>query len=200
MNKLLKILPAAALLLGLGACSSGDRVVLIADPDGHVGRVEVTNAGGSQTLDGDKSAVRVTNAKAPPSAPEPVTDQTIQQVWGKALEAMPPRPQTFLLYFKTGSTELRDESRPEIPRIADILRTRSHPYVLVAGHADGTGSDETNLKVSRERAGTVRDMLVKMGVPPGAIEATSHGKRNPLVKVPDGTAEPRNRRVSVTIQ
>ena len=72
--------------------------------------------------------------------------------------------------------------------------------MLVAGHADGTGSDETNIKVSRERAEMVRDMLVKMGVPAAAIEATSHGKRNPLVKVPDGTAEPRNRRVSVTIQ
>lgn len=199
MNKLLTVMTAGA-LLGLAACSSGDRVVLIADPDGHVGRVQVTSTAGSQVLDQDKSVSRVADAKTAPTAPESISDQTIQEIWGKALQAMPPRPHTVLLYFKTGGTELREDSQPEVARIAEFLRTRSHPYVLVAGHADGTGSDETNIKVSRERAEMVRDMLVKMGVAPSAIEAASHGKRNPLVKVPDGTAEPRNRRVSVTIQ
>lgn len=199
MNKFTTASLCAA-LLGLAACSGGDRVVLLADPDGHVGRVQVSSAGGSQVLDQEKTTSTVANAKTAPTPAKPVADQEIQTVWGKALAALPPRPQTFLLYFKTGSSDLRDESKPEVQRVADILRNWAHPHVLVAGHADGTGSDETNVKVSRERAESVRDMLVKMGVAPASIEATSHGKRNPLVAVPDGKAEPRNRRVSVTIQ
>lgn len=199
MNKLLPLALGAA-LMGLAACSGGDRVVLVADPDGHVGRVQVSSAGGSQVLEQEKTVSNVADAKTAPTAPKPITDQAIQQTWGRALDAMPPRPRTFLLYFKTGGSELSDESRAEVPRVAEMLRDWAHPHVLVTGHADGTGSDDLNLKVSRERAESVRDMLVKMGVPAGAIEATSHGKRNPLVKVPDGTAEPRNRRVSVTIQ
>ena len=191
---------AACALLALAACSNGDRVVLLADPDGHVGRVEVTAGGGAQVLDQAKTVAQVADAKAAPTAPKAIDDRTIDQVWGRALEAMPPRPQTFVLYFKTGSSELRDESRADVPRVAEVLRGWTHPHVLVAGHADGTGSDETNIKVSRERAEMVRDLLVRIGVPATSIEATSHGKRNPLVKVPDGTAEPRNRRVSVTIQ
>lgn len=198
MNSLRMTLALA--LLGLGACSGGDRVVLLADPDGHVGRVQISSTAGTQVLEQEKTATSVASATAAPARPESVSDQTIGTVWGDALAAMPPRPRTVLLYFKTGGAELRDESQPEIPRIAALLRDWSHPHLLVAGHADSTGSDETNIKVSRERAETVRDMLVKMGVPTAAIEATSHGKRNPLIKTPDGVAEPRNRRVSVTIQ
>lgn len=198
MNKL-KLFAFAIALLGLGACSSPDRVVLLADADGHVGKIEVTSPGGSQLLQREKMVSAVAG-KAAPTAPEDISDKAIDQTWGAALAAMPPRPQTFLLYFKTGGTELRDESQPELPRIAALLRDWAHPHVLVAGHADATGSEETNIKVSRERAQMVRDMLLKLGVPPDAIEATSHGKRNPLVKTADGVAEPRNRRVSVTIQ
>lgn len=199
MNKL--SLPALGLaVMTLAACSGGDRVVLMADPDGHVGRIQVSSVGGTQVLDQEKTASNVATAKSAPTAARPVEEQEIRKVWGRALAARPPRPQTFLLYFKTGGSDLRDESKPEVTRITEVLRDWAHPHVLVAGHADGTGSDEINIKVSRERADAVRDMLVKMGVPPGAIEATSHGKRNPLIKVPDGTAEPRNRRVSVTIQ
>ncbi|MCR6630990.1 MAG: OmpA family protein [Magnetospirillum sp.] len=198
MNRL-KLCALTVALLGLGACTSPDRVVLLADADGHVGRIEVTSAGGSQLLQQEKMVSSVAGMAAP-TAPQDIGDKAIDDTWGAALRAMPPHPQTFLLYFKTGGTELRDESQPELPRIAALLRDWAHPHVLIAGHADATGSDETNIKVSRERAEMVRGMLVKLGVPAGEIEATSHGKRNPLVKTPDGVAEPRNRRVSVTIQ
>lgn len=199
MNKF-SLSALVAAVMALAACSGGDRVVLMADPDGHVGRIQVSSAGGTQVLDQEKTASSVADAKSAPTVAKPVGDPEIQKVWGHALAAMPPRPRTFLLYFKTGGSDLRDESKPEVTRITEVLRDWAHPHVLVAGHADGTGSDEVNIKISRERADAVRDMLVKMGVPADAIEATSHGKRNPLVKAPDGTAEPRNRRVSVTIQ
>lgn len=200
MTNSLRVMAAALAFAGLTACSSGDRVVLMPDPDGHVGRVEVATAAGARVLDQAKTGTSVANARSAPSAAEAVSEQTIDTVWGAALRAMPPRPQTTLLYFKTGTAELRPESEAELPRIAALLRAWKHPHVLVVGHADATGSEGTNIKVSRERAAMVRDMLVSMGVPARDIEVSSHGKRNPLVKTPDGVAEPRNRRVSVTIQ
>lgn len=190
----------ACAMLGLAACSSGDRVVLIPDPDGRVGRVTVSAAGSTQELTQPKSYSRVRTSSAPPSAPAEISDQDIAETWGEALGAMPPRPQTILLYFRTGTSDLRDESVPEIPRIAALLQEWESPHVMVVGHADGTGADAVNIIVSRERAAVVRDMLVDMGVPQDNIEVSSHGKRNPLIAVPDGVPEPRNRRVSVTIQ
>lgn len=198
MNKTLMAMALA--LLGLTACSGGDRVVLLSDPDGHVGRVQVSTPAGSRILEQAKTGTAVQTADRAPPPPEAVSDKVIEDVWGNALRAMPPRPQTTLLYFQTGTSILRTDSEAELPKVAAILRDWVYPHVLVVGHADATGSDETNLQVSRERAEMVRNLLVKMGVPAAAIEVTSHGKRNPVVKTPDGVAEPRNRRVSVTIQ
>lgn len=190
----------SCLLLGLAACAGGDRVVLMPDPDGRVGRVEVKSAGGAQLLAEARTVSTVRDAASAPTAPAAISDRDIAETWGAALASLPPRPETILLYFRTGEAELRDDSVPEIPRIAALLRERVHPHVIVVGHADGTGSDAINIEVSRERAAMVRDMLVGLGVPVENIEVSSHGKRNPLIPTPDGVAEPRNRRVSVTIQ
>jgi len=62
------------------------------------------------------------------------------------------------------------------------------------------GSDEVNLRISRQRAEKVRDGLMAAGAKPEAVDVSSHGKRNPLVPTADGVSEPKNRRVSVTIQ
>jgi hypothetical protein len=72
--------------------------------------------------------------------------------------------------------------------------------ISVVGHADATGSDAENLDLSLHRANLVRDQLVESGVPAGIIEVAYHGANNPLVPTKRGIAEPRNRRVEITIR
>lgn len=186
-------------LLALGACSS-DRVVLLPDPDGKVGKVEIVTTGGSQLLDQAKTVSSVRSKTSVPKAPEAISDEKIKEGWGQALAAMPPPPETFILYFMSGTSDLTDASEQSLPGI--ILRMKQRPilHIVVAGHADAVGSDEANIVVSRDRARLVRDLLVKAGAPPAVFEVSSHGKRNPLVKTRDGVSEPRNRRVTVTLQ
>ncbi|CAA7611635.1 conserved exported hypothetical protein [Magnetospirillum sp. LM-5] len=190
---------AAALMTLLSACASGDRVVLLADPDGKVGKVEVSSAQGSQVLNQAGTGTVVQAGKAP-SAPEAVPADTITKLWGDALRAMPDRPVTFQLYFKTGTAELTPEGLAELPKVRALAASRPHVVLLIAGHADAVGSDEVNIRISRERAESVRALLVKDGITARAVEVSSHGKRNPLVPTADGVAEPRNRRVTVTVQ
>lgn len=196
MNK--RALPLV-LALALPACAD-NRLVLLADPDGTVGRIEVSTAAGTQLLERPKMVTRVADGDSRPTPPKDISDAEIEKVWGTALAAMPPRPETTLLYFQTGGTELTAESAGALPDLAARIRERAHPRVLVVGHADATGSDAVNITVSRDRAAFVRDRLAEMGVPAQVMEVTSHGKRNPLVRTPDGVPEPRNRRVSVTVQ
>ncbi|GAB3445112.1 OmpA family protein [Insolitispirillum peregrinum] len=198
MIKALRLLPLAGLLL-LAACS-GDRVVLLPDPNGHVGRVEVTSTAGQQVLTEASAGTEVGSRTSAPSAPKAVSADDIQQTWGKAMAAMPPQPTTFLLYFKSGTSELTDESRAEFPRIVAEVTNRPHARLIVVGHADTLGSDQINQTISRERAEEVMKMLTAAGAKPEGVEVASHGKRNPLVKTADGVSEPRNRRVSVTVQ
>jgi outer membrane protein OmpA-like peptidoglycan-associated protein len=68
------------------------------------------------------------------------------------------------------------------------------------GHTDTTGSATSNDELGRKRALIVRNLLVAAGLDASAVEATSHGESDPLVKTADDTYEPRNRRVEVDIQ
>ena len=50
------------------------------------------------------------------------------------------------------------------------------------------------------RAERVRDLLIAEGLDPTLIEVDSHGENNPLIPTADEIAEPRNRRVEVTVR
>ena len=50
------------------------------------------------------------------------------------------------------------------------------------------------------RANTVRGLLVQVGLDPSTIEVRSHGESDLLVKTPDETPEPRNRRVEISVR
>ena len=46
----------------------------------------------------------------------------------------------------------------------------------------------------------MRDDLVKLGVAPGQIQVAGRGEREPLVATDDEVAEPRNRRVEISVR
>jgi len=62
------------------------------------------------------------------------------------------------------------------------------------------GSIEYNRTLSLKRANAIASILAAQGVQEKLIEITCHGKENPLIRTPDGVAEPRNRRVEISIR
>jgi hypothetical protein len=55
------------------------------------------------------------------------------------------------------------------------------------------------MALSLRRANTVKDALVKEGVPAAAITTVGRGESGLLVKTADGVREPQNRRVEIVI-
>jgi outer membrane protein OmpA-like peptidoglycan-associated protein len=51
-----------------------------------------------------------------------------------------------------------------------------------------------------ERATTMAEQLKQLGLQDAVLTVESHGERNLLVKTPDDTTEPRNRRVEITLR
>jgi outer membrane protein OmpA-like peptidoglycan-associated protein len=72
--------------------------------------------------------------------------------------------------------------------------------VLVVGHTDTTGPSATNVLLGLRRAGIIRRLLVEAGLDATLIEMASHGQADPLVPTADEVAEPRNRRVDITVR
>lgn len=200
-TKLLILMVCSSLLL-LGACAKKDQaqVVLLPDPDGTVGKVEVSNPAGVQVLDKSLNVVSVDDKDTAPKKPQAWTEGEIEKVFGDALRARPQQPVYYLLYFRSGTTILSVTSKALVPQILKSVKEREPADVSIVGHADTAGSKDYNVRLSTERAQIVADFLKDAGLNLRDVEITSHGEAFPVVKTGDGVSEPLNRRVEVTIR
>lgn len=197
---------AAAFAAGCGprrvgtARTGPDLVVLLPDqPEGTVGRAIVTSPAGTVEL----AAARESASVSPNRPMPPVTvmsEANVQRLFGDVLSALPMAPQQFTLYFLFESDTLTDESRALLPQILEAARTRPFPDVAVIGHTDTAGTSAGNFELGLRRANAIRSRLVEAGVDRALIDVTSHGEADLLVKTADEVADPRNRRVEITIR
>ncbi|MBA3456135.1 MAG: OmpA family protein [Deltaproteobacteria bacterium] len=94
------------------------------------------------------------------------------------------------LYFGLGASELRGNG---IDKAARWLTAHPDAQVIVAGHADPTGTPEGNMALAQTRAEGVRDALVAAGIDASRIEVVSFGD----TRLKYGRADGRNRRVAI---
>ena len=189
--------PLAALLVLGGCATSQDIIVLLPDKDGKVGKVFVHNPKGDVTLDSAYATARTSGSS---TKRDTASKEELKDVFGSALTAMPPRPISFSLYFESGTDEFTDQSRQELKRVLAEMARRQAPEITVIGHTDQVGPDPTNDALSLQRAERVKSILVGMGISPDRILTAGRGRREPLVRTADGVAEPRNRRVEISVR
>ncbi len=101
--------------------------------------------------------------------------------------------------FDFDKATLRSVNRELLSRIVGVLLTSHDYHIYVYGHTDDVGSDEYNMDLSKRRADTVRDYLVKGGIDPSIISTKGYGKTRPLVSGKDPASRARNRRVELAI-
>lgn len=175
-------------------------VVLLPDPDGQVGKIVVYNKGGTQLLTESRHATEIKAMDVSPTSPVSMKEEEVFKIFQEALSAQPVPPIRFLLYFKSGTTELTAESQRQISDIPGAIEARKSKDISIIGHTDRVGSREANHKLGLERAVSAKAILISNSVDPSGIEVASHGEDDPLIKTEDEVAEPRNRRVEVTVR
>ena len=176
-----------------------ETIVLLPGPDGKTGALTVVHEGQQQTLDAPYAAARLQQQGKLQDGGR-LTAEQVQQTFGRALEARPPRPVKFVLYFLDNSDEFTPVSRLEIPKIFSEIAGHPAPEIVVVGHTDRVGTVPYNDALSLRRAERVRTGLVQMGIPAEQITVAGRGEREPLVATEDEVAEPRNRRVEITVR
>lgn len=181
--------------------ASGARAifVLLPDEDGRETAIRVANANGATVLDRPGETATV-GAGAPPQDAGVLDHETVVGLFGEALAATPQPPRRFVLYFVSGTTELTAESQAELPEVERTAADRVAPRVDVIGHSDRVGAAPLNALLSRDRAQSVADLLVGVGVPAAAIRVDSFGEADNAVPTADGVAEPLNRRVEIVVR
>jgi outer membrane protein OmpA-like peptidoglycan-associated protein len=192
----------AALLTALMILSRqplGDElVVVLPEPDGKVGMVVVERGGERAVLNQAYAASRILDGGGPQA--QRLQESEVRRDFGPLLAALPHRPKSFLLYFLEGKDEFTPESVVELEKMLAELRQRGAPDVVVIGHTDRVGNLQSNDRLSLQRAERVRLELVKLGIANARIQTAGRGEREPLVPTDDEVAEPRNRRVEISVR
>jgi len=73
------------------------------------------------------------------------------------------------------STNLKPESKIQLDNIVAILKNYKDAKILIGGFADKKGTEQANLKVSKERAKTVETLLEKGGIGSQIVKAEGYG-------------------------
>jgi outer membrane protein OmpA-like peptidoglycan-associated protein len=200
---LMVMLVAAGLVSACAARSGGNPgdvlVVLMPDADtGSVGRVVVSNPGGSTELSSAWASTRVSMMQAPQI--RSMSESDVKSRFGDVIATLPPPPRHFVLPFQFDSEELTEEGRRLVQEVMQVVKNYPVPDIVVTGHTDTTGNARANVELGLRRANVVRSMLVRTGLSTLMIDVRSHGEAELLVKTADNVSEPRNRRVEITVR
>ena len=71
--------------------------------------------------------------------------------------------------------------------------------VRVEGHTDDTGPEDVNMRLSQQRAESVRRYMIRKGVSPRRLEAKGYGESKPLESGTGDRARAANRRVEFIV-
>jgi len=102
--------------------------------------------------------------------------------------------------FAVGSANLNAGAYNEISRVSRVLNQYPDTNILVAGHTDSTGSEQSNQILSENRASNVKNALVGQGVDPNRISTIGFGESAPIADNNTESGRQLNRRVVITIQ
>jgi len=187
----------AALPLALTACAHSSMVLLPDEGGGHVevsirkvnGGATVVNAPNMRaTLDGSHPSVR------------PLGANGLRPNEAALLNALPPPPRSFTLYFHEGTTEMIPASLPVLDQLRAEIARRPGAEVQVTGHTDTVGSEADNDALSLKRAVEIRELLASKGFDRTIMSAVGRGERELRVPTADDVSNAVNRRVEVIVR
>lgn len=103
------------------------------------------------------------------------------------------------VFFETNSAELDKISFIELDKLSSLLSSNPNIKVEISGHTDNVGEKEYNLNLSKERAKSVYNYLVKKGINTDRLTYIGHGDTKPVAdnNTEEGRAE--NRRTEYRI-
>ena len=103
------------------------------------------------------------------------------------------------ILFDIGKASLKPESYKALAEVIKILKAYPENKVSIEGHTDSVGSEEANMRLSKNRAWAVYSTLVKMGVDPSRLTVKGWGETRPIAPNTTKRGRAMNRRVEVII-
>jgi flagellar motor protein MotB len=102
------------------------------------------------------------------------------------------------IFTKTG--DIKNELKPKLKEIADFLKKYPNYRIIIEGHTDNTGKENSNMKLSSDRASAVLIYMANVeGVPIDRLSSVGYGSLRPLAPNTDEAGRKQNRRIDILI-
>lgn len=142
-------------------------------------------ASGSQTISPADSTTYTLTAKGPGGSKDAVARVTVTAPPPVAAAPAPTDEELFAqnvkdLFFDYDKYQVKADEDAVLKADAAFLEAHPGVKITISGHCDERGSEEYNLGLGSNRADTVRDQLVAMGVSKDRIKTISYGKEKPF--------------------
>ncbi len=111
-------------------------------------------------------------------------------------------PKTITLkdvHFDTNKATLKASSFKSLNELAEFMLLKKSLKIELAGHTDSDGDAEKNMILSQKRAETVRNYLIRKGVPANRLTAKGYGETQPVADNSTEEGKRLNRRTEVRI-
>jgi OOP family OmpA-OmpF porin len=179
-------------------CATQERIILLPQQDGKPSAVRIRSASNKEvTLDRPYMTASVGAYEIEVGKTDA---QEVNTKYSEVISANPPSPKRFLLFYEYGEIQLTAESAQLLEKVKSELKSYPAGEVVVIGHTDRVGSEKWNDQLSLRRAESVKELLIKIGIPENIIQVAGRGEREPLVPTKDEVEEAQNRRVEIKVK
>ncbi len=91
--------------------------------------------------------------------------------------------------------------RPLLTKVRDAVEVFPRSQLVIEGHTDSYGGDESNMALSKRRAEAVGEyMVTQLNIPAYRISAVGFGETQPIANNETAEGRARNRRIDVVIK
>jgi outer membrane protein OmpA-like peptidoglycan-associated protein len=103
------------------------------------------------------------------------------------------------VHFDTDKATLRPDSYEQLKELLEYLQHHEEIKIEIAGHTDNVGTDAHNLKLSQDRANTIRNYLISKGIKATRLTAKGYGASVPVADNSTEEGRQLNRRTEVKV-
>ena len=133
---------------------------------------------------------------APPPPPAPPAPEPAPPAPVPVAKVCTPGP--YIVFFEWDKSDVTPEAASILDNAVTAYGDCGQAQVMLAGHADKSGTPKYNLGLSQRRNDSVQAYLTSKGIPGGVITTKAFGEGAPRVETADGVRELQNRRVEIS--
>lgn len=105
------------------------------------------------------------------------------------------------LSFDSGAAQIRPDNFDLLAKVEKAIDVFPRSELIIEGHTDSHGGDDSNQKLSQERAESVQQYMINaMRIPTYRLIATGYGETQPVASNETQSGRAKNRRIDVVIK